>query len=283
MLQLIKVTIILCQVPSRLAIICIGFVWDIYICGEVKMRSRRLFWKIVTKIEQLIDSGQYPPGSRLPSERELAENFDVSRPTVREAIIALEVRERVEVKTGSGVYVLEGKQPASSDYDFSAFELTQARALVEGEAAALAATTISDDELTLLHETLIDMEEDTNPEHADRKFHLIISNATRNNAILMAVENFWHVRDTSEAVKNAYKGVCSQSSSKRLDEHKAIYNALKKRDSQAARAAMHLHFNRLINALFDASEKQALEEVRKQTSQTRGLYSLSHIISGASR
>jgi DNA-binding FadR family transcriptional regulator len=72
-----------------------------------KMKSRRMFWQIVDKIEALIDSGKYPPGSRLPPERELAETFNVSRPTIREAIIALEVRQRVEVKTSSGVYVLE--------------------------------------------------------------------------------------------------------------------------------------------------------------------------------
>ena len=250
-------------------------------CGEGKMKSRRLFWKIVTKIENLIDSGQYPPGSRLPPERELAENFGVSRPTIREAIIALEVRERVDVKNGSGVYVLEGRQPTSADYEFSPFELTQARALVEGEAAALAATTITDDELVLLNQTLIEMGKDINPEHSDKEFHLIISNATRNNAILMAVEKFWHIRDTSPKVQAAYKSVCSQSTGKRMSEHKAIYAALKKRDSQAARSAMHAHFNRLINALFEASEKQALELVRKQTTETRGLYSLSHIVSGS--
>ena len=51
--------------------------------------NRRLFWSIVDKIEALIDSGLYSPGSRLPPERELAETFNVSRPTVREAIIAL--------------------------------------------------------------------------------------------------------------------------------------------------------------------------------------------------
>ena len=69
------------------------------------MKKRRRFWGVVEKLEALIDKGVYPVGSRLPAERELAEAYDVSRPTVREAIIALEVRERVEVKTGSGVYV----------------------------------------------------------------------------------------------------------------------------------------------------------------------------------
>ena len=73
------------------------------------MKTRRLFWSIVEKLESLIDQGIYPVGSRLPAERELAETYQVSRPTIREAIIALEVRERVEVKTGSGVYVLQQK------------------------------------------------------------------------------------------------------------------------------------------------------------------------------
>jgi DNA-binding FadR family transcriptional regulator len=64
------------------------------------MKKRRRFWTVVEKLEELIDEGVYPAGSRLPPERELAEMYDVSRPTIREAIIALEVRERVEVREG---------------------------------------------------------------------------------------------------------------------------------------------------------------------------------------
>lgn len=242
------------------------------------MKNRRLFWTIVERIESLIDSGQYPAGSRLPPERELAENFEVSRPTIREAIIALEVLEKVEVKTGSGVYVLEHSKKNNIYHNISAFELTQARALIEGEAAALAATTISEEELIRLNQTLIEMAKGDNPEAADKEFHLIISTATRNSAVLMAVNSLWTMREVSPIVKMAYKGVCSQSDVKRLEEHTAIYRALVNRDSQAARAAMHLHFNRLINALFEANEARALEEVRRQTSQTRDLYSLSHLV-----
>ncbi len=184
------------------------------------MKNRRMFWHIVEKIETLIDSGAYSPGSRLPPERELAETFKVSRPTIREAIIALEVRQRVEMKTRSGVYVLE--QPKSEDDGkfVSPFELTQARALVEGEAAALAATTITNEELEELNNTLIAMENSDTPEAADRKFHLIISTATRNNAILLAVENFWKLRDSNPDIKNAYKSVCSLSDADRLEEHR---------------------------------------------------------------
>ena len=76
----------------------------------------------------------------------------------------------------------------------------------------------------------------------------------------------------------AYKSVCSQGDKQRLDEHTAIYTALKAGDSDAARAAMHQHFNRLINSLFEASETKALEEVRRKTIETRDLYSLSHLV-----
>lgn len=242
------------------------------------MKNRRMFWKIVEKIEALIDSGLYPPSSRLPPERELAESFNVSRPTIREAIIALEVRQRVEVKTSSGVYVLESEKEKQDSVTVSPFELTQARALVEGEAAALAALSITEEELGLLERTLEAMEAGIEAEKADREFHLIISKATKNNAILLAVEQFWALRDSQANIKVAYSSVCSQSDQDRLEEHRAIYYALKKRDTQAARAAMHSHFNRLINSLFAMSEAQALEEVRKQSNQTRDLYSLNHLV-----
>lgn len=242
------------------------------------MKNRRMFWKIVDKIEALIDSGMYPPGSRLPPERELADTFNVSRPTIREAIIALEVRHRVEVKTGSGVYVLERQAHHSNTVLVSPFELTQARALVEGEAAALAAMSITDEELEALEKTLSNMELEEESDSADKAFHLIISRATKNNAIVITVENFWNLRDSQANIKSAYAQVCSKSDDDRIDEHRAIFLALKARDSQAARAAMHLHFNRLINSLFALSEAQALEEVRKQSDQTRHLYSLNHLV-----
>ena len=237
-----------------------------------------MFWNVVDKIEILMASGAYPPGSRLPSERELAETFEVSRPTIREAIIALEVLRKVEVKTSSGVYVLEPEDKQSEQKSVSAFELTQARALIEGEAAALAALTISEKELSQLNDTLVAMKNGIEAEKADKKFHLIISNATRNNAILMAVESLWEMRDNRQEIKSAYKQVCVKSDSDRFYEHSQIYKALKNKDPQAARSAMHLHFNRLINALFEVSEKKALEEVERKSNETRGLYSINHLI-----
>ena len=159
----------------------------------------------------------------------------------------------------------------------SAFELTQARALVEAEAAALAAATIRPQELESLHNTLEDMKSPETADEADRLFHEIISQATRNNALVMSINNLWKLRRTEPQIVAAYQDVCSQSVEQRLVEHTAIYDAIAKRDSAAARKAMHNHFNRLINALFEASEAKALEEIKRRTDETRGLYSISHL------
>ncbi|WP_445426576.1 MULTISPECIES: FadR/GntR family transcriptional regulator [unclassified Alishewanella] len=242
------------------------------------MKSRRMFWGIVDKIEALIDSGEFAPGSRLPAERELAEKFNVSRPTIREAIIALEVREKVEVKTGSGVYVLEGAIKNNKEAVVNAFELTQARALVEGEVAALAAVSITDEELARLHDTLVMMKERGETEEADRLFHSIIAGATRNGAMILLVNKLWSLRESTAAIIDDYASVCSKDSHLTLQEHTAIYNALKAKDPSKARVAMHNHFNRLINTLFDATEASALEEVRRKNNEKRGLYSISNLV-----
>jgi GntR family transcriptional repressor for pyruvate dehydrogenase complex len=108
----------------------------------VAPETRKLYQQVASTIMGSILSGKYKPGERLPSERDLAVAFKVSRPTIREAMIALEIRGLAETRHGSGIYVSD--QPTASsnpvDLDIGAFELTEARRLFEGEAAALAAT-----------------------------------------------------------------------------------------------------------------------------------------------
>lgn len=238
------------------------------------MSNRRLFWRIVENIEASIDSGIYSVGNRLPPERELAEKFNVSRPTIREAIIALEVRGRIEVKTGSGVYVIESENSAKANEKINAFEVTQARALIEGEVAAIAAISINKDELKQLHKTLVAMEKEQNIAEADEAFHQIIANSTRNAAMILSVENLWKLRSATPEIIDDYNSVCSSDNAKTLAEHTAIYHALASGDATKARQAMHCHFNRLINALFDAVETRALEEIKRKNSEKRGLYSI---------
>lgn len=238
------------------------------------MASKRLFWGIVELIEASINSGDYPVGSRLPPERELAAKFNVSRPTIREAIIALEVRGKVEVKTSSGVYVLASQSSSKPSNKMNAFEVTQARALVEGEVAAIAAASITEEELAELNQTLVDMENGKNMEAADRTFHQIISNATRNEAMKTLVQNLWDLRASSKEIIDDYDSVCSKDNEKTIAEHKAIYNALASGDAGKSRTAMHEHFDRLINKLFDDEEAKALERIKREASEKRDLYSI---------
>jgi len=239
---------------------------------------------VLEKMIVWIDSGEYPVGSRLPPERELSERFGVSRPTIRQAITALEVLGRVTVKTGSGIYVLEKtSKQANSNPDISAFELTEARAVFEGEAAALAASMISNEELAELELTLKKMDDenhqgDLTSEVADKRFHQIISQATRNKAISGVIDDLWSIRDHSPKIKQAYQSVCKLNGHQRLNEHKEIFEALSKRDPHASRIAMHKHFARLLDKLLVVTEAEAVEEARRKALESRKRFSPERLV-----
>ena len=246
----------------------------------------RLYIGVLNKMLRLIDSGEFPAGGRLPPERELAERFNVSRPTIREAIIALEVLNRVRVKTGSGIYVLEHHSTNGKDLNsISPWELTESRALIEGEAAALAATHITDEELRQLEDSLHEMaDENVQGElaegDADRKFHRIIAQSTRNAMLVSIVENMWFVRNNAPEVSRAYKAICEQDGTKRIEEHREIFDALSRRDAKAARAAMHQHFALILNKLIATSEAEKVEKAREEAQKVRDRFSLDHLVEG---
>ncbi len=241
------------------------------------MTNERLFQTVATRIEELIDTGRYPPGSRLPAERELAEKFGVSRVAIREAEIALQAVGRIKIKTGSGAYVLDGKDAFKKKLpDVSAFELTEARALFEAEAAALAAAQIDDATLAKLDE-YIGIMASTGPhdeagELADRDFHRTVASASGNAAITHVIETMWTLRTEIEPVKAVYESVCSENFGARAKEHSEILDALRAHDPAAARIAMRKHFTRLIEAMLDVTEERALEEIRKQSTESRQRY-----------
>ena len=104
------------------------------------VEPRRLYRQIADQIAGLIGNGEFAHGTRLPAERELATLLGVSRTSVREALISLEIGGLVEVRVGSGVFVTAGPSSHASGGDKGPgpFELLSARTLVEGEVAALA-------------------------------------------------------------------------------------------------------------------------------------------------
>lgn len=243
---------------------------------------KRLYRQVIDQILQLIDSGEYPAGSRLPAEREMSERFGVSRPTIREAVIALEAMDRVAVKTGSGVYVLEWNGVQGFESNVSPFELLETRVLFEGEAAALAASMISDEQLTKLAGALEEMAQeneagDTESHVADRKFHAIIAAATNNRVLSSVIENLWAVQGGLHHIKVSHQAICKADPQTRLNEHQAIYDALANRDPQAARVAMRGHFARAIDALHKTTEEEAVEEVRRKLSASRARFSMNRL------
>lgn len=246
------------------------------------MTEKRLYHTVARAIQSMIDSGAYPPGTRLPGERELAEKFDVSRVVVREAEISLEAVGRVEIKVGSGVYVRDPLAAGGMALPtVTPFELTQTRLLFESECAALAATMITDDQIAELETTIAQMakvhHDSLEGEEADKSFHLLIAKATGNEANVFFLKTLWRIRTEVDAVKRVYSAVCHEDSSHRVNEHSEVMEALRRRDPTAARTAMRRHFSRLLSALLDASEQQAIEDARRQSHEDRERFLRSNI------
>ena len=238
----------------------------------------RLYQELARKLIDELASGKYEVGSRLPAERELSAEHDVSRPTVREAVIALEVQGLVEVRVGSGAYVkrLPGKGDIPG-FNVTAFELTEARLLFEGEAAALAATQITDTEIETLEQLVRDIANENQQrggtEQADREFHLTIARATRNTAIVDTIEALWQLRSTSPESALLHEKARTANIKPVVDEHQAVLEALRNRDPAAARAAMRSHLSAVLDSLLFATEEKAIEEARKAAASKRARYS----------
>ncbi|HWM69169.1 MAG TPA: FadR/GntR family transcriptional regulator [Steroidobacteraceae bacterium] len=238
--------------------------------------TARLYQQVAATIERAIAEGRYQPGQRLASERDLAEELGVSRPTVRRAVIALEMRGLLESRQGSGVYVrrLSVAAPAPArELDIGAFDQAEARRLFEGEVAALAATLITDEELAYLESLVAEMNNEKatkeQSELADRQFHTTIARATRNTAIVRVVENTWDLRYKSPLCMQMLERARDVRRRPLNDEHQDIIESLRTRDPKAARTAMQAHLGGLIENLLLTAELQELEQTRERLASKR--------------
>ncbi|NQE63432.1 FadR/GntR family transcriptional regulator [Caulobacter sp. RHG1] len=234
--------------------------------GQRQKGMDRRYQRVARQIIALIKSGQFPPGARLPGERELAEQLGVSRLAVREASIALEAQGYIAVKTGSGVYVrsrLPSDQASLSEVD--AFELTTVRALIEAEAAALAALNMTPDALALLDDALQVMSgQGEAAEAADERFHLIIAESSGSPILEAFVRTLWRTRNEAPRVVQVYSQVCKSGFEDRIQEHRAVLDAIRARDPHAARLAMRRHFSRLFEAMLAAEEGAAIAQLQQK-------------------
>jgi len=210
----------------------------------------RLYRQIAGQIAALIESGEFPVGSRLPAERELAALLGVSRTSVREAIISLEIAGRVDVRVGTGIFVTShaSRLPDAGDAGPGPFELLAARKLVEGEIAALAARKSSATQLAALGECIARMEahldDFTVREETDRAFHVGLARATGNGALIRVVEELWNQR--AEMWRRTQQHFHTRELAlKTLRDHAAILKGVAARDPALARNAMHRHLARV--------------------------------------
>ena len=209
---------------------------------------RRLYRQIADQIRALVSNGEAVPGSRLPAERDLAKRLRVSRPSLREALIALEVEGLLDVRVGSGIYVMrpgERERGAVLPDASGPFEVILARRMIEGECAALAARNATPAQLSAIRKAHADMQKEArrhhNPLGADRAFHVRVAEATGNSALELVVQTLWDQR-----VGPLYRALESKleypaMATDTLDEHRAVVQAILDRNPAAARAAMRRH------------------------------------------
>jgi len=214
------------------------------------VENRRLYRQIADQIAALIERGEYGLGERLPPERDLAKQLGVSRPSVREALIALEVEGYVEVRVGSGVYVVGPRAGAATEAlsaDSGPFELIRARWLIEAECAALAAKQATKAQVRAMEEALDQMDEDCRrgsmPLAADRLFHLRIAEASGNSALALVVKTLWDQRTGPLFLRLEHHFDTPSLWNVAIREHREIVAAIARRDAAAARAAMRRHMN----------------------------------------
>lgn len=228
------------------------------------IETQRLYEHVAEQIGRLIEAGEFKPGDRLPPERDLARKLGVSRPVLREAMVALEVAGLVEVRMGAGTYVQAARRPARlGDAGPSPFELLAARRMVESEVAALAATTANANDLEALSQCNADLKravaEGRAGVEADRAFHVGLARMAGNAVLVDIVEHLWD--GMTGPILNRFHDLTNRPGKHRTNiaDHEAIVAALARGDGAAARQAMAAHIGH-VEAVF-------LEDVAEAVTQ----------------
>jgi GntR family transcriptional regulator, transcriptional repressor for pyruvate dehydrogenase complex len=216
----------------------------------------RMANEIVRSVSSMILDGKIAPGTQLPAERELADRFNVSRPTLREAVHVLEALGLVDVRPGGGTFV--SKEPSALPPrllehmlrrdEGLVFELIETRREFESRNAALAAEIATANDLQHLEECLTAMEADVDTGRDELRhdiaFHLGVAGATQNRVRLfittaMLLAHSEILRDTRDRMVQHHRGVVRDF----LGEHRAIYLAIKGKQLDQACDAMCAHLD----------------------------------------
>ena len=217
-------------------------------------KEYRRYQAVAEAIADQIKTGIYRRGDRISSERELGDEFGVSRPTIREALIALEIRGNVEVRGRSGIYVT-GKDIDTTDFDpgVGPFEVLEARKIIEADIAAIAARSITTGQLTELQRTMErqvkQMEQGQQFSLVDdKRFHTLITEATGNGALTYVVDQLWKFRNRSNIWRVLDARLELPALQLRaIEDHIKILASIEARDPDAAYDAMSRHMQNNID------------------------------------
>lgn len=232
------------------------------------VEPRRLYRQVADQLRQLIDAGEFSVGDRLPTERDLADQLGISRPTVREALIALEVEGRIRIRVGSGIYVTDPPNAAASEPEVEEgpFELLRAREFVEGAIAAEAALHVRPADIERLDDVLRRMEAMRHPNKMtialDREFHTAVAGILENAVLVRFIGELFDQRMNPYFERLSIYFETSDSWQVAAREHRAVRDAIASRDPERAKAAMQQHLRQSqIRFSRNFDERAAAKEV----------------------
>lgn len=226
--------------------------------------TNRTYTRIGEYLKRDISQGIYAVGDKLPTEREISEKFGVSRTIVREAMVMLEVEKLVEVKKGSGVYVVR-IPTAHSDIennslpDVGPFELLQARQLLESSIAEFAAVQATKKDILNLKQILHREKEllalNQDDYSADKDFHIALAEITQNDVLVKLQEQLWQYRFNSAMWAQLHSRILQKDYHHLwIEDHHTILLAIQKKNANAARKAMWQHLENVKVKLFELSD-----------------------------
>ncbi|MBZ4687770.1 MAG: FadR [Clostridiales bacterium] len=231
------------------------------------IKPKRIYKIIVDQIKDGIIAGKLHPGDKLLSERELAEQLNVSRASVREALCALDMAGLIEIKPGEGTFIRQFDvnsiiEPLSLmlllERD-KIKEILEVRKALEVESVGLACENATDKDLQKIKEALEDMKRDlvngNSGEEADIKFHYAIAEASGNSLLMKLMNTITDTMNQTISTTRQLWLSYDKGSPKRLfEEHKSIYEAIHERDKEKARSLMDQHLWKVEQELLKWSE-----------------------------
>ncbi|CUU25102.1 FCD domain-containing protein [Duffyella gerundensis] len=231
-------------------------------------QEKKQYQEIGQHLRQQIIDGMYAVGSRLPTERAIAETWGVSRTIVREALLMLELEGTVDIRQSSGVYVMRIPSATSDEEeaffrsDVGPFEMLQARQLLESNIAAFAARMATKADIENLRRTLEQEQRaiamNDSSQDNDKLFHLLLAGATQNQMLLDTVTSVWRHHENNPLWQQLRAHIETRSYRlKWLSEHQTILAALRRRDVMGSWQAMWQHLENVKNTLLEISDANA--------------------------